>query len=82
MLSLLFMAAAAGQAAIWLVFRSKVLALPPRKGASWETLLKRMKYRGGRKKRSASRKTLLAVRKQRHKPTVVHTNCGEYEVTL
>jgi hypothetical protein len=76
----ILMAAAAGLTAVWFLFRRKVLALPARNGASWETLLKRMRYRGGRKQRSASRKVLRALKKTH--PTVAHTNYGEYEVTL
>lgn len=48
---------------MWIEFRRRVLSLPPRNGASWETMLKRMRYRGGRKQRSATRRVLRAVKR-------------------
>jgi len=59
---MMVMMAAVGVGMVYFLWRKKVLALPARYGASWATLLKRMKYRGGRKQRSASRKVLRATR--------------------
>jgi len=62
-LPLLVMGGAMAYRMTYLLFRKKVLQLPARDGcASWETLLKRMRYRGSRKQRSATRRVLSAVR--------------------
>ena len=47
----------------YMLMMKKIRALPPRRGAAWTTLLKRMKYRGSRKQRSASRKILSAIQR-------------------
>lgn len=52
----MFLGLVAGGAAYFLYRRMcQRFAKFPRRGASWDTLVKRAKYRGGRKARSASR---------------------------
>jgi len=47
------------------IWEDRVHALPPRKGASWSTLLKRRRYRGSRKARNATRCILSALARKR-----------------
>lgn len=76
------MAGAAGFAA-WIYYKklNRLEEVCPRTGASWRTLSRRCRYRGGRKGKSAARRIEKGFRKVRLFD-VKRTGYGEYEVTV
>lgn len=68
---MIVMAGAIALTAAYLHWRKEVLRLPQRYGATWETLLRRMKYKGSRKQKVATRKVLVAIKESRERRGVV-----------